>query len=140
MAKGYWIGRVDVHNEEGYKPYAAANPAIFKKFGARYVVRAGKFECVEGSSRSRNVVIEFPDYATALACYRSPEYQANIKVRQPHADRRPPRHRRLRRPAAVVNDAERQGERHAQRLLDSAHRCERPGRLQGLHGGDAAGA
>ena len=30
-------------------------------------------------------MIEFPDYATALACYRSPEYQANIKVRQPHA-------------------------------------------------------
>jgi uncharacterized protein (DUF1330 family) len=84
MAKGYWIGRVDVNNEEGYKPYAAANQAIFKKFGARYVVRAGKFEEVEGTSRSRNVVIEFPDYATALACYRSQEYQANIKVRQPH--------------------------------------------------------
>ena len=29
MPKAYWIGRVDVHNEEGYKPYAAANPAIF---------------------------------------------------------------------------------------------------------------
>ena len=29
MAKGYWIGRVDVKNEEAYKPYAAANPAIF---------------------------------------------------------------------------------------------------------------
>ena len=85
MAKGYWIGRVDVHNEEGYKPYAAANPAIFRKFGWRYVVRAGKFAGVEGQSRSRNVVIEFPDYETALACYRSPDYQQNIKVRQPHA-------------------------------------------------------
>ena len=50
------------------------------------MVRAGKFESMEGKSRSRNVVIEFPDYATALACYRSPEYQANIKVRQPHSD------------------------------------------------------
>jgi uncharacterized protein (DUF1330 family) len=85
MANGYWIARVDVSDEEGYKPYAAANPAIFKKFGGRFVVRAGKFECVEGSSRSRNVVIEFPDYASALACYRSPEYQQNIKVRLPHA-------------------------------------------------------
>lgn len=85
MAKGYWIGRVEVHNEEGYKPYAAANPAIFHKFGARFVVRAGKYECPEGESRSRNVVIEFADYATALACYRSPEYQENIKRRQPHA-------------------------------------------------------
>ena len=85
MAKGYWVGRVDVHNEEGYKPYAAANMAIFKKFGGRFVVRAGKFEVPEGRARSRNVVIEFPDYASALACYNSPEYQANIKVRQPHS-------------------------------------------------------
>ena len=84
-AKGYWIGRVDVHNTEGYKPYAAANPAIFKKFGGRFVVRGGTFRSVEGQSRTRNVVIEFPDYAAALACYNSPEYQANIKVRQPHA-------------------------------------------------------
>ena len=85
MAKGYWVGRIEVNNEEGYKPYAAANPAIFKKFGAKFVVRAGKFECPEGESRSRNVVIEFPSYADAKACYRSPEYQANIKVRKPHA-------------------------------------------------------
>ena len=85
MAKGYWIARVDVHNDDGYKPYAQANAAIFKKFGARYVVRGGKFDGPEGTSRSRNVVIEFPDHATALACYNSPEYQANIKVRQPHS-------------------------------------------------------
>jgi uncharacterized protein (DUF1330 family) len=85
MAKGYWIARVDVHNDDGYKSYAAANPAIFKKFGGRFVVRAGKFEGPEGQSRKRNIVIEFPDYATALACYNSPEYQANIKVRQPHS-------------------------------------------------------
>jgi uncharacterized protein (DUF1330 family) len=85
MAKGYWIGRVDVHSDEGYKPYALANNTIFRKFGGRFVVRGGKFENPEGAARSRNVVIEFPDYATALACYRSPEYQENIKRRLPHA-------------------------------------------------------
>ncbi len=85
MAKGYWIGRVDVNNDEAYKPYAAANPAIFKKFGGRFVVRGGKFEAPEGSARKRNVVIEFPSYQAALDCYNSPEYQANIKVRQPHS-------------------------------------------------------
>lgn len=85
MAKGYWIGRVDVRSDEGYKPYAMGNQAIFKKYGARYVVRAGKFECVEGNARSRNVVIELPDYATALACYNSSEYQANMKLRQLHS-------------------------------------------------------
>ena len=72
-------------NEEAYKPYAAANPAIFKKYGGRFLVRGGKFDVAEGSTRARNVVIEFPDYAAALACYRSPEYQENIKVRVPHS-------------------------------------------------------
>ena len=86
MAKGYWVARVDVNNEEGYKPYVAANGPIFKKYGARLIVRGGPFECVEGTARSRNVVIEFPDYATALACYNSPEYQENIKRRQPHSE------------------------------------------------------
>jgi uncharacterized protein (DUF1330 family) len=82
MAKGYWVGRVDVNSDEGYKPYAAANPPIFRKFGGRYVVRGGKFESKEGTARSRNVVIEFPSYQAALDCYNSPEYQANIKIRQ----------------------------------------------------------
>jgi uncharacterized protein (DUF1330 family) len=85
MAKAYWIARVDVHNQDGYQPYAAANPAIFKKFGGRFVVRGGKAEALEGQSRARQVVIEFPDYATAMACYRSPEYQENIQRRLPHS-------------------------------------------------------
>lgn len=84
MAKGYWIAHVDVQNEQGFKPYAEANGPIFKKFGGRYVVRGGQYEGVEGTARSRNVVIEFRDYATALACYRSPEYQENIQRRLPH--------------------------------------------------------
>ncbi|HEX2366313.1 MAG TPA: DUF1330 domain-containing protein, partial [Bradyrhizobium sp.] len=58
MAKGYWVARVDVHNEDGYKAYALANPEIFKKFGGRFVVRGGTFENPEGQSRTRNVVIE----------------------------------------------------------------------------------
>ena len=94
---------VDVNNEEGYKAYAAANAAIFKKFGGRFVVRGGKSECPEGKARARNVVIEFPDYAAALACYRSPEYQANIKRAAAAFDRRYRHHRGLRRPAAVAS-------------------------------------
>jgi uncharacterized protein (DUF1330 family) len=73
-----------VKNEEGSKPYAEANAAIFKKFKGRFLVLGEKFDAMEGHSRTRNVLIEFPDYASALACYRSPEYQENIKVRLPH--------------------------------------------------------
>ena len=35
MAKGYWIGRVDVTNPDGYKNYVAANGAAFAKYDAR---------------------------------------------------------------------------------------------------------
>jgi uncharacterized protein (DUF1330 family) len=83
MPKGYWIARVDVADQEQYKVYVAANAAPFKKYGARFLVRAGRFENVEGSSRSRNVVIEFPSYQAALDCWKSPEYQAALKFRLP---------------------------------------------------------
>jgi uncharacterized protein (DUF1330 family) len=85
MAKGYWIGRVDVSDPEGYKAYVAANAEPFRKYGARFLVRGGTSETVEGSSRSRNVVLEFADLATALACYRSPEYAAAIRLRDGRA-------------------------------------------------------
>ena len=74
MAKGYCIGRIDVHDEDGYKRYAAANPAIFQKFGGRFVMRGGKLESPKASSRARNVVLEFPDHEAALACYRSRDW------------------------------------------------------------------
>ena len=83
MAKGYWIARVDVADLEKYKEYVAANAEPLRKFGARFVVRAGRFENVEGGSRSRNVVIEFPSYQSALDCWHSPEYQRAIRIRQP---------------------------------------------------------
>ncbi len=82
MAKGYWIARVDVIDPDGYKAYVAANAEPFRKYGTRFLVRGGTSETVEGSSRSRNVVLEFSDLATALACYRSPEYAAAIKLRE----------------------------------------------------------
>ena len=76
MAKGYWIARVDVTNPEGYQGYVKANAAAFARYGGAFLIRGGRFEAPEGTPRARNVVIEFPDYATALACYRSPDYQA----------------------------------------------------------------
>lgn len=83
MAKGYWIGRVDVTDPEKYKDYVGANAEPLRKFGARFLVRAGRFENPEGSCRSRNVVIEFPSYQAALDCWNSPEYQEAIKLRLP---------------------------------------------------------
>ena len=83
MPKGYWIAHIDVADAEQYKKYVAANAKPLAKFGARFLVRAGRFEAPEGRIRSRNVVIEFPSYQAALECYRSPEYQEATKLRLP---------------------------------------------------------
>jgi uncharacterized protein (DUF1330 family) len=86
MAKGYWIVRVDVADPEQCKAYIAANAEPLRKYGARFLVRGGRFDAMEGTSRERNVVVEFTDYATAVACYRSPEYQSAKAIRNAHAD------------------------------------------------------
>jgi len=48
MAKGYWLAQVEVTDPERYKDYVAANQIAFRKYGARYVVRAGRHEAVGG--------------------------------------------------------------------------------------------
>lgn len=83
MAKGYWIARVDVTDLEAYQGYIAANAMPIAAFGGRFLARGGRSEAPEGTSRSRNVIVEFPSYDAALACYRSDAYQEAIRIRQP---------------------------------------------------------
>ena len=84
--KGYWIVQVDVPDADAYKPYLVANQAPFGQFGARYLVRGGRRDVMEGSARDRIVVLEFPSFEAALACYRSPDYQAAKKLRDGEAE------------------------------------------------------
>jgi uncharacterized protein (DUF1330 family) len=86
MSKAYWMVRVSVRDEQRYPEYLAAAGPAFQKFGARFIVRGGKFETMEGSARERNVVVEFKDRATAFACYQSPEYRNARAIRQKYAD------------------------------------------------------
>ena len=74
MAKGYWISRVDVTDPEIYKSYLAAALPAFERYGARFLARGGRSEALEGTTRSRNVLIEFDSLEQAHACYHSPEY------------------------------------------------------------------
>lgn len=86
MPKGYWVVRVSVHNQERYPDYLAAAKPAFEKYGANFIVRGGSFDAMEGTSRDRNVVVEFKDLATAKACYESPEYQAAKAIRQKYSE------------------------------------------------------
>jgi uncharacterized protein (DUF1330 family) len=80
--KGYWIAHIDVIDPEGYKAYQASIAVPFGKFAGRFLVRGGRCEVLEGQARSRCVVMEFPSYEAALACYRSPDYQAAKALRE----------------------------------------------------------
>ena len=95
MAKGYWIARVDVADPEAYEAYRRANAIPFAKYGARFLVRAGSGELKEGALRSRHVVIEFRDYATALACYEFGRVSARAGVARTSLASRRRRRRRL---------------------------------------------
>lgn len=83
--KGYWVAMVDIADQEGYKDYIALNKTAFDKYGAKFVVRAGKSEIMEGPAANRLAVIEFADFETAMACYQSPEYQKALAVREKYS-------------------------------------------------------
>ena len=81
MKKGYWIVRADVTEPEKFKNYAAKTPEAMTRYGGKFLVRAGDYFLAEGSTRSRNSVIEFPSYQAALDCWQSLEYQSAKKLR-----------------------------------------------------------
>jgi uncharacterized protein (DUF1330 family) len=86
MAKGYWIARVDVKDAERYKDYVSTAKPAFERYGAKFLVRGGEVNNLEGKARARNVVIEFPSVKDALDCYNSEEYQAAKAIRVTVAD------------------------------------------------------
>lgn len=86
MSKGYWIVHISVKDPANYPKYLEAGRIPFEKYAAKFLVRGGAHTCVEGHARERHVVIEFPSYEQAVACYRSPEYEAAARLRQAYAD------------------------------------------------------
>ncbi|MEN0040931.1 MAG: DUF1330 domain-containing protein [Pseudomonadota bacterium] len=86
MPKAYWIARVDVKDADRYPDYVATAKPAFERHGAKFLVRGGAVEDLEGPGRARNVVIEFASMEEALACYNSAEYQEAVKIRQAAAD------------------------------------------------------
>lgn len=85
MTKAYWVAHVDVSDPQIYEDYKRANAAPFAEFGARFIVRGGEQVVREGASKGRTVVIEFPSYEAAVACFDSPAYQAAKAIRDPIA-------------------------------------------------------
>jgi uncharacterized protein (DUF1330 family) len=75
MPKGYWIARLTINDQAAYDEYRQRNAIPFARHGGKFIVRGGAHETMLGTSRQHNVVLEFPSYEAALACFHSPEYQ-----------------------------------------------------------------
>ena len=86
MPKGYIIAHITVPDPEPYKEYVVRDTPILLALGGKFIVRGGPSETVEGVSKDRHVVIEFPSYEAALAAYNDPEYQEVIAIRWANAD------------------------------------------------------
>ena len=86
MPKGYVIAHITVTDPERYAEYVRRDTPIVERFGGRFLARAGPSETLEGASKDRHVVIEFPDMETARTFYRSDEYQEVSRIRQAFAE------------------------------------------------------
>ena len=83
----YWIASIGVDDPGTIRGYSKRAPAAVAKYGGKFLSRAGKFHLLEGKiAGDRCAVIEFPDMATAVACYNSPEYQEALSYREGKAD------------------------------------------------------
>jgi uncharacterized protein (DUF1330 family) len=79
----YWMGRVKVDNPEEYKKYADQVPAILAEYGGKFLARGGRFQIMEGPEKfHRFVVIEFPTFDQAIACFNSDEYKKAAAFRR----------------------------------------------------------
>ncbi|MBC6442971.1 MAG: DUF1330 domain-containing protein [Rhodobacteraceae bacterium] len=83
----YTIASIEVTDPDAYAEYARLSGAAVARFGGKFLVRGGTYEVMEGHARSRNVIIEWPDMATAKAFYNSPDYQRALAHGLPAARR-----------------------------------------------------
>jgi len=72
----YWIARSKIIDPVEYKKYTDLVPGIIAKHNGTVLARGGRFQIMEGPEKfSRFIVIEFPSFEQATACFNSKEYQ-----------------------------------------------------------------
>lgn len=80
----YLLVQGTITDMEGFKPYNAALPPIYKAFGGHYltVTPAARVEVAEGAPENRSILIaRFPSKEAAWGFWKSAEYEAAKKLR-----------------------------------------------------------
>ena len=75
------MGGTDQHRvtKRQCRPYSDSG-----HLAGKFLVRGGKNRTNDGINSPRTVVVEFPNYDTAIACYDSPEYQEAHDILEGH--------------------------------------------------------
>ena len=83
MTKAYVIADIEVTDPDAYEDYKRLSTKAAELYGARFLVRGGAVERLEGEREpQRLVLLEFEDEDAARRWYDSPEYAAARSVRQ----------------------------------------------------------
>ena len=86
--KAYWVCIYEnIDNAEKLEEYAVKARPVVEKFSGKFLVRGGKNRTNDGIESPRTVVVEFPDYNTAIECYDSGEYQEAHDILKGHVAR-----------------------------------------------------
>ena len=86
--KAYWVANyTEIKDDERLKLYAVKAKLAVEKFTGKFVVRGGKSRTNDGMEAPRIVVVEFPNYNTAVECYDSAEYQEAHSILKNYAIR-----------------------------------------------------
>ena len=84
---GYWVVKVRVSDADAYGEYAKLATRAVAAHGGRFLVRGQPAATKEGADYPRNVVVEFPSYEQAVACYESPAYKEALAFAKGAAER-----------------------------------------------------
>ena len=82
-----WIANVHVTDPDRYGEYAKRATGAIAAHGGAFLARGGAYRQMEGRDRARNVVVRFPDMASALACYGSAAYREALTFAEGAAER-----------------------------------------------------
>ena len=76
-----------ISGEDKLKEYAVKAKLAVEKFSGKFIVRGGKNRTNDGIDSPRVVVVEFPNYDTAIECYDSKEYMEAHNILERHVIR-----------------------------------------------------
>ena len=72
---GYWVVRGSaVRDEAAAKEYVSHWIPIGQRYGAEIIAGKGRIDDREGGPFPRQLIVRFPSFEDAVACYEDPEY------------------------------------------------------------------